>query len=372
MESRMRTAIVGLGSAGHTLHIPALRRIPSVSIDGACDLDPGYRARAESSWGIRTFDDYGIMLAQVKPDLVVIGTPPHSHAEFCIMALEAGADVICEKPFVTSLIEGEGVLAAAERTGRSVAVNHEFREMPIFQAIRQRVGSPGIGDLRVVQMWQLMDMAPWEESGWRGRLRHRTIFEAGVHLIDLAMALFEEKPTAVTASTTSAGAHPSEVDAVAVVTLEFSRGRIAHLSQNRLCKGERQYFEVRADCADASLRASFGGRARVSAGLFRSSRPHIRAELGVSGIAWVEQGTRRKRIARNPRDPGGKATQSVFEDTIDAFRSCRAPPTSAEFALETLEVTAAAYLSAAEGRRIRLDGDTAQTLREFRMGDSSC
>src|SRR5262245_64061254 len=47
-----------------------------------------------------------------------------------------GAHVICEKPFVASLDEADRVMAAAEAAGKRIALNHEFREMPIFRALR--------------------------------------------------------------------------------------------------------------------------------------------------------------------------------------------------------------------------------------------
>jgi predicted dehydrogenase len=364
----MRVVLVGLGNAGHTLHLPALSNMKHVEVVGACDLDEGRRRRASGTWKVPVFDEYQSMLQRTDPELVIIGTPPDSHYDYCLEALASGAHVICEKPFVTSLDEADGIIAAAAAADRRVALNHEFREMPIFRAVRDQVGTPGVGRLSLVQVWQLMDLPPWAEPGWRGQMLQRTLFEAGVHLVDFVMALFGEKPVAVSATTSTCGVRSSESDAVALVTLEFSEGRVAQITQNRLCKGETQYFEVRADCAEASVRASFGGRARLTTGLFRSTRPHLRFEYGIAGTAWVERGGRRKQIARNPKEPGALATRYVFEKTIDAFRTGAEPPASARVARDVLEVIAACYLSADEGRRIALDETETSRLSSFRMG----
>ena len=93
----------------------------------------------------------------MKADVVIVGTPPHLHAEHCIQGLEAGANIICEKPFVSSLAEATRILDVASVAGKQVALNHEFREMPIFQALERNVGKPGVGALNLVQVWQLMD-----------------------------------------------------------------------------------------------------------------------------------------------------------------------------------------------------------------------
>jgi len=363
----MRVAIVGLGSAGTTLHLPALAGLPEAAVVGVTDADPARRETAARRFGVRAFDDFERLLADARPELVVVATPPESHGDLALRALAAGAHVLCEKPFVASLAEADRVLAAAAAAGRRVALNHEFRQMPIFRALREAAGRPDAGELRFAQVWQLMDLPPWAEPGWRGRMLQRTLYEAGVHLVDLLVALFGERPRAVQAWTSTCGAHPSATDAVALVTLEFSRGRLAQITQNRLCRGETQYFEVRADTENLSLRASFGGRARLLAGLYRSPRPALRFELGRSGVAWSERGHRRSALARNPADPGMRATRDVLARTIAAFRDGYAPPTSGEEGRDVLAVVAAAYRSAATGSRCALDPPTLAALHDLRL-----
>jgi len=232
-----------------------------------------------------------------------------------------------------------------------VALNHEFRLMPIFRAVLDEAGSEEAGAPVVMQAWQNMDLPPWKEPGWRGALLTGTLFEAGIHLVDYALAVFGERPRAVSATVSSCGVHGNESDAVAFCTLEFSRGRLANIVQNRLCKGETQYFEVRVDCERASLRASFGGRARVSAGLLRSTRPHLRIELGAAGIAWREQGHGRVALARNPKSPAMAATRLLLDATLKAFADGRPAPAEAADGVAALEVIEACYESARTGSR---------------------
>lgn len=364
----MRVAVVGLGNAGFTLHLPALAGLPPISVVGGMDLDADRRERAASRFKIPVFSDFDEMMGRASPDVVIVGTPPSSHADYCLRALAGGAHVICEKPFVSSLAEAERVIEAAKAARRRVALNHEFREMPIFRAVRDAVDSDATGRLVLAQVWQLMDLPPWAEPGWRGEMLQRTLYEAGVHLVDFLMALFGERPRAVQAWTSTCGVREGETDAVALLTLEFSRGRLAQVTQNRLCKGETQYFEVRAETERASIRASFGGRARLLAGLFRSSRPTVRFEFGRAGIAWRERGNRREFLARNPHDPGMVATRLVIDRTLAALRNGTEPPVSAEAGRDVLAVIAAAYRSAASGCRCTIDNATLAELRDLRLG----
>ena len=352
---RHRVGVIGLGNAGTELHLPALAGLPTATIAGACDVDAGRRAAAAARWGVPVHESLDELLERARPEVVVVGTPPGTHAALCARLLDAGVDVICEKPFASTVAEADAIIALAAVRGRRIAVNHEFRTMPIFETVREQIANPS-EDLLFAQAWQLMDLPPWREPGWRARMPRHTLFEAGIHLVDYLMVLFGEQPERVSATMSSSGARDEDSDAVALVTLEFSRGRLAQVVQNRLCRGETQYFEVRADTRETSFRASFGGRARVSAGLHRSTRPHLRLELGASGLAWRESGHRRTLLGRNPKDPAMVATRTLFARTLEAFRSGGRPPASAEDARDVIEVIAACYESARSGTRVDVRG----------------
>jgi predicted dehydrogenase len=332
------------------------------------DIDLARCAAAKAKWSIPVYADFDQLLTEAKPEVVLVGTLPNSHAEYCLRSFAAGAHVLCEKPFVASLAEADRVITGARAAGRRLALNHEFREMPIFRAVRSAADSGQTGSLVFAQAWQLMDLPPWAEPGWRGQMLQRTLYEAGVHLVDLLMALFGERPVAVDARTSSCGAREGETDAVALVTLEFSRGRLAQITQNRLCKGETQYFEVRADTERASLRASYGGRARLLAGMFRGTRPTLRVEYGLTGLAWRERGGHRQLLARNPRHSAMLATRKVIDDTLRAFRDGGQPPATGEAGRDVLAVIAAAYHSATTGKRSVLDAALLSELHDVRLG----
>ena len=363
----MKVAVLGLGNAGFDLHLPALAGLSDLTTVGAVDPDPSRRARAAGAFKVPVFESLAALRAVATPELVIVATPPGTHAALCLQAMEAGAHVLCEKPFAPSLSDADQIIAAAARTGRRVALNHEFRVMPIFRAIKAQLGRPEVGDLVFAQAWQNMDLPPWKEPGWRGQLLTGTLYEAGLHLIDYLMFLFGERPVSVQAAISTCGVRPEPSDAVALVTMEFSRGRLAQVVQNRLCPGETQYFEVRADATKASLRASFGGRARISAGLYRSTRPHLRVEMGASGLAWRETGHARATIERNPKQPAMEATRAMVRETVAAFAGGGRPPATAEDGRDTLVVLSAIYRSAQLGVRVSLE-EAEQELPAFVAG----
>jgi predicted dehydrogenase len=208
-------------------------------------------------------------------------------------------------------------------------------------------------------MWQLMDLAPWQEpTAWRAAMANRALLEGGIHLVDLMLTLFGCPPETVYARS-SPGLGPgrdadADADAVQLVTLGFPGGRLGQITIDRLCRASTRYLELRADCEQASLRASVGGRVALQIGKKRAERTGARLELASGGLAWVEQGTARRTLARSPRNAAGHATGALLQQIVAALRDGLEPPSSGREAMLTLAVIEAAYASAREGRRIEL------------------
>jgi predicted dehydrogenase len=354
-KRELKVAAAGLGNATSMFHVPAVRRLEGAELVGGTDLSPERRAAWERETGSPAYASLDELLERTSPDVVVVATPPDAHVEPCLRALAAGCHVLCEKPLAPSLDDVDRILRAAEDAARLVSVNLEFREHPIFRAVRDAVASGDHGRLEFCQVWQLLDLPPWEEpAAWRARMADRALLEGGIHLVDLLLATVGDRPVAVTAQH-SAGFHEQrDADALHLVTVEFPGGRLGQLTQNRLTQAAMRYLEVRADCERASLRASFGGRAYVRLGLKRAENAGARLDVGLSGLAWVERGERRTNLARNPRDAGVVGATRLLAGLADAIRDGGDPPSSGREARDVQAVIEAAYESARSGRRIEL------------------
>ena len=350
----MRIGFAGLGWASRGFHLPAVRRVSAEPV-GGFDSSPEQRASWTSESGLPAYESFAELLERGKPEVLVIATPPDSHVELCLQALGSGLHVFCEKPFVPTPADADRVLAAAETAGRQVAVNHEFREKPIFKAVKARIGSQEAGRLVFTQIWQLMNLAPWDEPvPWRAAMPNRTLFEGGVHLVDLLLHLHGELPTGVYARHSSGLDPDRNADAIHLVTLDFPGGGLAQITIDRLCPAGTRYVELRADCERASLRASHGGRALLRVGAKRAQKTGIRLEYAPGGMAWMEQGMGRTTLAKNPRDDGVYGTAKLLEQVLAAFAENREPPSNGREARDGLRVIEAAYRSAETGERVTL------------------
>jgi predicted dehydrogenase len=151
----MKVGLIGTGF-GTKVHMPAMRADKHIEVVAICSAQ---RARAEAAakkWEVEyATDDYRELIARDDVELVDICTTPASHAEMTIAALEAGKDVLCEKPLAMSRAEARAMTAAAdaarrERSGLVDAVHHELRYLPYRRLLRDLVRSGYLGDLRYV------------------------------------------------------------------------------------------------------------------------------------------------------------------------------------------------------------------------------
>jgi predicted dehydrogenase len=360
----VRFASIGLGRASLLYHVPGIRQIPGAELTGGFDLSPERRASWAQATGAPTYDSLDELFEKCRPEVVVIATPPSSHAELCLRAIDEGCHIFCEKPFVESASDADRVIDAAAAAQRVISVNHQFRENPIFRAVRDGVASGRYGRPVFCQLWQLVNEPPWKEpTPWRAGMANRTLLEGGVHLVDLQTMVFGELPTAVYARH-SAGFHDDQdADAIQLLTLEFSEGRLGQVTIDRLCPAGTRYIDLRADCELASLRASFGGRATLQLGMKRAERPGAMLQFGLSGLAWAEQGVSRRTLARNPRNSAVIGTTRLLEGFVQAIARGGEPPSSAREARNVLAVIDGAYESARTGSRVELEPARAPAAR---------
>ena len=270
------------------------------------------------------------------------------------------AHVFCEKPLAASVAEADALLAAADAADRTLAVNHEFPQMPIFKALAEAIGTSDFGDLLFLQAWQHLDESHESQQGWRAQ--GRTLHEFGTHVIDLIVRFYGAFPARVFCAMPRAGAQaPLQSDWIDILVLEFADGRAASLVLDRVCRGEHRYLEMRLDGERASLRASIGGRAGLSLRLApRSRRPAARLDWAAGGQAWLERADERRVLARNPGEIFARATARQLAETLAAVARGEAPPCSGRFARGIALVVEAAYASAETGQRVDLPEDPTQ------------
>jgi predicted dehydrogenase len=356
----MRIAMIGLGGVAERIHLPALAAVPGVEVTAACEPDAARRAAMGAKFKIaQLFADAESMLRASPADIVVIGSPPDQHYRQSLLALEHGAHVFCEKPFVERPAEADEIVAAADQAGRLVSVNNQYRFMPIYRKTRERIAAGEFGAPFLISGWQQMFHPPSFEKNWRAHLLKSTLFEFGTHALDLICFYFDALPESITTEIT----HPRDdiaADVVVLCLLRFPGQRAASLVLNRVSHAPERYFEMRIDCREASLRVSLGGVARFNLNWSKPlGRPIARFSFVKGGESRVERGGRSEVIVADKEMAFARATAAKFADFLARIQSGSRDNAEARHARALIRLVEAGYESAAAGRTVALhDGRT--------------
>jgi len=156
----LRVGLIGSGWYGKC-DILRLIQIAPVEIVSLCDVDKKMLAEAAdivasrqaSKKKPRTYTDYREMLKEKDLDIVEVATPDHWHALAMIAAVEAGADLYCQKPISCDIVEGQAMLAAARKNKRVVQIGTQRRSTPHLIEARDKVLKQGLlGNIAYVEI----------------------------------------------------------------------------------------------------------------------------------------------------------------------------------------------------------------------------
>jgi len=184
----VRFGLVGFGAWGQH-HAQSIASHPDAQLVAIVAPSAASRAAAQLAHPTaRVFADHREMLAQTKLDLVDIVTPSHTHREIAFAALEAGCDVLLEKPMALTIEDCRAIVRHARALGRKLAVGHEFRLSSQWGEIKRRIASGVIGEPQYVLVELSRKPYRLGASGWRYDQQRvgSWVLEEPIHFFDLA------------------------------------------------------------------------------------------------------------------------------------------------------------------------------------------
>lgn len=223
---KKNTAVIGYGGQG-AWHCRQIQNSDVVTLAGVYDIQPE-RCEAAKQDGIRVYESAEALLADEKVDIVVVAVPNDDHEELVEKALEAGKNVICEKPVEMSVAAFDRMARAAEQSGRLFSVHQNRRWDVDFLAMKSIAESGEIGEL--IRIESRIHGSRGIPSDWRCTKAKGggMILDWGVHLIDQILQIFgEDKIMSLYCSTTNIT--NAEVDDGFKLTLYFESGKEAYI-----------------------------------------------------------------------------------------------------------------------------------------------
>ena len=246
----LRIAVVGAGHMGrsHARKVAALReRGADVALTAVVDVEPERAQRLASELGARACRDAAE--AYRDADAAIVAAPTRAHHALVCGALEAGLDVLVEKPMTATLAEAEAVLALAARRGRLLQVGHLEWYNPVLRETRARIVAPRFIDAR--------RMGPFPERGTDVDV----VRDLMIHDLDIVQQLLGEEPERI--ESLGIPVVTGQAD-VANARLAFPSGCVANLTASRVSPTavrEMRIFQPEGDWSlDFLARSAVGFR----------------------------------------------------------------------------------------------------------------
>ena len=217
--------VVGAGFMG-TNHARVLSSLPGARLAAIVDSDAANASTVAAEFGCAHASSIDAVDGPV--DAAIIATPTATHRSMAVQAMARGWHILVEKPFAPSVREAEEIVQAADEAGRTLAVGHIERFNPASLDLPRFVTAP--------LFIQTRRLSPDSE-----RVNEGVVLDMMIHDVDLVLWLARSEPIRVTADVS---ASCSDSEELAVATVVFRSGLIAHMTATRIGQDKVRQVDI--------------------------------------------------------------------------------------------------------------------------------
>lgn len=326
MAKKLRIGFIGAGgiAIGHYQRLLETKKAEVAALNEPSDASlERFHQQCPGSAGLPVYHEYKEMLKKEELDGVVILSPHTVHHEQINAAFDCGLHVLTEKPMVCTIAHAKALIKKAQAKKRVFMISYQRHFEPMFRYMRQKIAAGALGEIQYVQAIQSQEWLRLTRGTWRqdpelsggGQLN-----DSGSHLVDIVMWVTGMKVKEVFALCENFGA---KVDINATLTMKFENGALGSMSIIGNAPAWYENHSIVGSKGAFYLRQGVGLLHQDAAG-----KP-IKVKL--------------PQYAKNP--------DSNF---IDCILGKDVPQTPPECGLRTIEVTEAAWKSAASGKPVRV------------------
>ncbi len=349
----MKYALIGCGRISPN-HIVAART-NNLDFVGLCDIVPENIHDKVVKFGlskIPQYTDYKEMLEKENPELVAICTESGKHAEIALDCIDAGCNVIIEKPIALSLADADQIIKRAKEKGVKVCANHQNRFNKSVQKIREALEKERFGKLfyGTAHIRWCRDFEYYSRASWRGTWEQDggALMNQCIHNIDLLRWMLGNEIDEVVGMTDRLNHPYIEAEDIGIALVKFKNGAYG-------------IIEGTTDIYPKNLEETlylFGEKGTIKAG----GQSVNKIEEWRFSDALDNPDDIIKTFGENPPNVYGFGHIPLYADVRDAIENDREPYVSGEDGRRALELVLAIYKSAAEGRAVKFPLEDCSTM----------
>jgi predicted dehydrogenase len=249
-SKKLRYAVIGAGGIAGA-HMGPLSQRDDIEFVALADPFPGKKKQYAEQYKIPAsglYEDYQKMLKEVQPDAVSVCSPNGMHAENTIAALQAGADVIVEKPMAATVKQAQDMVDLAKKLKRKLVIGFQYRYSPRVSFLKNAIDAGQFGNVLFgrVQALRRRGIPNWGVFGRKDVQGGGGLIDIGVHALEMChYTMGSPKPVAATGATwTYLGNKPSNkiqsqwsgwdyktytVEDLAIGSIRFDNGAVVHI-----------------------------------------------------------------------------------------------------------------------------------------------
>jgi predicted dehydrogenase len=189
----INVGIAGLGRSGWSIHSRLLEPLSDkYKITAVFDQNPERLNEAQARFGCVTYSNFNELINDSTASLLIIAMPNHLHADYTMMALQGGKDVVCEKPMAGTAAEADRMIAKAKERGRMLTIFQNRRYAPDFLQVKRVIDSGKLGRIVMIHMHFHSFTRRWD---WQTLKKYNggTLNNTAPHIIDQALILLGNK-----------------------------------------------------------------------------------------------------------------------------------------------------------------------------------
>lgn len=190
MGKIIKAGVCSYGMSGQVFHAPFLHVNPGFEF--AAVVERSKHLAQQRYPDVKVYTSVADMLADKSLDLIIVNTPNATHFDYAKAALEAGKNVIVEKPFTVHSEQGKELVALAKQKGLLLSVYHNRRYDSDYKMVRHVVQSGLLGDILEVEIHydRFKDELSYKKHKEVAQPGTGALYDLGSHLIDQALSLF--------------------------------------------------------------------------------------------------------------------------------------------------------------------------------------